>query len=386
MFLGDAAVTFLGPMKRYSLATALLACLFAALLLGAQTGSAKPPAKAPREFFGIGPQTTVTDRDAAYMKAGGIETMRVPVVWAWIQRHEDSEYDWSGLDGAVERAARRGIRVLPFIYGTPGWLAAKQTTLPIYGRARDAWRALLRAAVQRYGPGGDFWIEHSPAVAAPSEAIRRPLPIRAWQIWNEANFFYFALPASPQRYAKLVQISSPAIKSVDRGAKVLLSGLFGRPTARGARGMPADRFLKVLYRVPGIKSRFDGIALHPYAINVRGLATMAEDLREVADANRDPVPLYVTEMGWGSEDNFDEVAFEQGIGGQRRQLQAAYSYLLANRATLRLRSVYWFSWKDVTESACSFCDSVGLFRSGEGFRPKPAWHAFVKITGGRARP
>lgn len=373
-------------MKRRLPATALVACLLAVLLLAAQSAAAKPQAKTPREFFGIGPQTAVTDRDAAYMAAGGIETMRVPVVWAWIQRQEGGEYDWSGLDETVGRAARRGIRVLPFFYGTPGWLASEQTTLPIHGRARNAWRALLKAAVRRYGPRGEFWAEHSPAVAAPGEAIRRPLPIRTWQIWNEANFFYFALPASPGRYAKLVQISSPAIKSVDRGAKVLLSGLFGRPTARGSRGMPADRFLKILYRVPGIKTRFDGIALHPYAINVRGLASMARRLRRVADANRDRVPLYVTEMGWGSENNFDEVAFEQGIGGQKRQLRAAYSYLLANRAKLKLRSVYWFSWKDVPGTACSFCDSVGLFRSGDAFRPKPAWHAFVKITGGRARP
>ena len=90
-------------------------------------------------------------------------------------------------------------------------------------------------------------------------------------------------------------------------------------------------------------------------------------------------------MGWGSQNDFKQVAFEQGIHGQVKQLRAAYGYLLENRARLDLKQVYWFSWKDLPES-CSFCDSVGLFRDGTKFHPKPAWLAFVGLTGGRARP
>ena len=95
--------------------------------------------------------------------------------------------------------------------------------------------------------------------------------------------------------------------------------------------------------------------------------------------------LYVTEMGWGSQNDPDVVAFEQGIRGQVKQLKAAYGYLLENRNKLDLKQVYWFSWKDLPES-CSFCDSVGFFREGPRFRAKPAWHAFIGLTGGRARP
>ena len=89
-------------------------------------------------------------------------------------------------------------------------------------------------------------------------------------------------------------------------------------------------------------------------------------------------------MGWGSEPNFHEVAFEQGTQGQVRQLRGSYGYLLENRNRLDLKQVYWFSWKDL-QGDCNFCDSVGLFRAGQ-FKPKPAWRAFVAITGGRARP
>jgi hypothetical protein len=95
--------------------------------------------------------------------------------------------------------------------------------------------------------------------------------------------------------------------------------------------------------------------------------------------------LYITEMGWGSQNDPGVVAFEQGIRGQARELRGAYRYLIANRHRLNLKGTYWFSWKDVS-GYCNFCDSVGLFRKGPHFRPKPAWHAFVSLSGGRARP
>ena len=141
--------------------------------------------------------------------------------------------------------------------------------------------------------------------------------------------------------------------------------------------MPAAGFLAQLYRVRGIKRFFDGIALHPYAYKVRDLRRMVEQTRAVAVRNRDPgAKLYITEMGWGSENNSDVVAFEQGIRGQVRQLRGAYRYLLRNRHRLNLKAAYWFTWKD-SRYYCNFCDSVGFFREADRYRPKPAWYAFV---------
>ncbi len=386
MLQSDATATLSAPMKRRLSIALLLACLLGALFAGAQQGAARSPIRAPRGFFGIGPQTSLTDRDAAYMKAGGIESIRWPLAWAGVQPTAKGGYGWGGFDEVVTVAARHGLTVLPFLYGTPSWIARKYTKLPIdSGMARKAWAAFLEAAVKRYGPGGEFWAQHAPGAVQYAPAIPRPQPIRSWQIWNEANFFYFAYPASPQRYAKLVRISGPAIKRVDPGAKVILSGLFGEPTAHGAKGMPAARFLKILYRTPGIKSRFDGIALHPYAVDAETLEELVEALHEVTVENHDRVPLYITEMGWGSQNDFNQVAFEQGPRGQVKQLRASYGYLLANRNRLDLKQVFWFSWKDLPGS-CTFCDSVGFFRAGPKFHPKPAWHAFVALTGGRARP
>ena len=372
-------------MKRLLAAVSLCGCLVLALVVGAQSGTAKPPVPAPKGFFGIAPQGTLTDEDARYMKAGGIETVRWPLPWNGVQPTAGGPYNWAVFDPVVEVASRHGLKVLPFIYGTPAWIARKYTKLPIdSARAKQAWSTFLEAAAHRYGPGGEFWAQHGPGVQYVPE-IARPLPIRTWQVWNEANFFYFAYPASPQRYVKLLKISTPAIRRADPGAKVILSGLFGEPTAKGAKGMPAAKFLETIYRTPGIKRYFDGIALHPYAAFAQDLEVMTETLHEVTIENHDRVPLYITEMGWGSQNDFQQVAFEQGIRGQVKQLRAAYGYLLENRHRLNLKQVYWFSWKDLGGS-CSFCDSVGLFREGERFHPKPAWRAFVALTGGRPRP
>lgn len=364
------------------------------ILLLALVASLAAPSLAvalPRAFFGIAPQTALSDTDASYMKAGGIGSVRWPVNWAFVQPTAKGGYDWGSVDPAVATAARHGLTVLPFLYGTPRWLAKKPTTLPIdSGRARKAWLDFVTAAVERYGPEGEFWNEHAPAVAGTNyvPAVPRPAPIRTWQIWNEANFFYFAYPVSPSRYARLLKPTYSTIKAVDPTAKVILSGLFGNPDEEGKRGMDATKFLAALYQMPGLKSYFDAVALHPYAFHVEDLEELTEAMHEVVVDNHDAgASLYVTEMGWGSQNDPNVVAFEQGIGGQARELRNAYGYLIANRNRLHLKGTYWYSWKDNPDyTACSFCDSVGLFRSGTRFHAKPAWRTFIALTGGRARP
>lgn len=366
---------------RLKLTAAIVLACAAAFVPASSSGRIAP--SAPPSFFGIAPQTGLTDVDAEYMRAARIGSVRWPFAWGGLQPSPTDGYVWTSTDEVVATAARQGLTVLPFLYGTPSWLARRYTTLPVSNaRQRATWSAFVAAAVERYGPRGTFWAEHGPGSAEPLPHM----PIRTWQIWNEANFFYFAFPVSVSRYARTLKLARRAVKSVDGRATVLLSGLFGEPDQGGRRGMDAADFLDRLYGVPGIRADFDAIALHPYAVDAQSLAEMSEELRLVALDNRDRrAALYITEMGWGSQDNFNQVAFEQGIQGQVRQLRDSYSYLLENRRRLNLKGTYWFTWKDIAGS-CSFCDSTGLFRRGARFKPKPAWHAFVGLTRGRPRP
>ncbi len=375
-------------MKRASIAIAFAGLAIGSGLAVGLLSSPSVAQAAPRSFFGIVPQASLSEEDVTYMRVARIGSVRLPIGWESVQPTKRGGYNWEGTDREVSTIANQGLEVLPFLSGVPSWVSHRTTKLPIdNARARRGWTAFVKAAVKRYGPGGEFWTEHTPAAANPDGiVVRRPRPFHVWQIWNEANFFYFAYPVSPTRYARLLKLSYGAVKSADPRAKVLLSGLFGEPDQGGKQGMSAADFLSALYRVRGIKHYFDAVALHPYAFHVRDLERMVEQVRAVIVDNHDShAGLYLTEMGWGSQNDPDVVAFEQGIRGQARELRGAYRYMLRNRHRLNLKAAYWFTWKD-SRYYCSFCDSVGFFREGERFHPKPAWHALVGITGGRARP
>ena len=357
-------------MPRPKLAVALtlsLLCLLAPA--GAQA--------LPRGFFGIVPQTALGKEDVARMRAGGVETIRTMMPWGALAPTPGGGFQWGPTDEVVARAAEQRLEVLPFLISTPRWLARDFRVLPVdSGRQRRAWAEFVRAAVERYGSRGEFWIEHGPGSARPLPKI----PIRAWQIWNEENFFYFAKPASPTRYARLLKISHQAVRRADPRAEVVIGGLFGDPRQRPPRAMDAVDFLDRLYAVPGAKASFDGVALHPYAADTGVLRGLVEGVRRSVVRHGDRrAGLYLTEVGWGSQYNPRTVAFEVGLQGQARELRSAYRYLIGNRGRLNLRQVDWFTWKDVAGS-CNFCDSSGLFRRGEKFRPKPAWRAFVSFA------
>lgn len=352
-------------------ATAFLALCLSLSMLAPAAAQALP-----RGFFGIVPQTALGKRDLGRMRAGGVETIRMMVSWSSIESRPRGGYDWNGLDQAVALAAEQRLEVLPFLISTPRWLSHDWRVMPVdSARQRRAWGEFVAAAVERYGSRGEFWLEHGPFSQYPLPKV----PIRAWQIWNEENFFYFAKPASPTRYARLLAVSQRAIHRADPRAELVLGGLFGDPGQGPPRAWDATDFLDRLYRVRGVKANFDAVSLHPYAADTGALRSLVEGVRRTMVRHGDRrAALYLTEVGWGSQSS-SPVSFEVGLHGQARELRSAYRYLLANHRRLNLRQVDWFTWKDVTGS-CTFCDSSGLFRRGGGFRPKPAWRAFVSFA------
>lgn len=352
--------------------TALFVLCLGLLVLGPAAAQALP-----RGFFGIVPQSSIGARDTARMRSGGVETIRTMVSWAATQTSPSGDYDWSGLDKQIALAAEDHLEVLPFLYATPAWLSRDFRTLPVRSRRqRQAWAEFVGAAAERYGARGEFWREHGPASKRPLPK----LPVRAWQIWNEENFFYFADPVSPTAYARLLAITKRALNRADPRADLVLGGLFGDPGEGPPQAWDAVDFLDRLYRVPGAKANFDAVALHPYAADTGVLASLVEGVRRTMVRHGDRRSgLYLTELGWGSQNDPQVVSFEVGLHGQAGELRRAYRYLLARRHRLNLQQVDWFTWKDVSGS-CNFCDSTGLFRRGGSFRPKPAWRAFVSFA------
>jgi len=365
---------------------------FAAASVAAVALIAAPAAQAvPAKFWGVVPQATPTAEQFQRLKRGGVDSVRVPIVWNSVQPSSAAPADWSGTDALIGGATQAGIEVLPFVYGAPPWvvppavvpgtggLATAPRNLPVKtGAQRAAWQAFLRLAVARYGPNGSFWLENP-------TLLRRPL--RTWQIWNEPNFKYFVVRPNPVEYGKLVTLSNTALRSVDPGAKVVLAGLFSEPRealfkARPRQAYFGTEFLERMYEsTPGVKSKFVGAALHPYTGSYRELGEDIEAFREVMKEHGDGGKgLWITEVSWSSQPPAPNNSFAKGPAGQVTQLKGAFRLFKGKQAKWRLQRIYWFSIDDQPGS-CNFCSGSGLF--AEGFVPKRSWFAYVGFAGGR---
>jgi hypothetical protein len=338
-----------------------------ALLALPQTAAARLPSG----FIGISPQTPPSDSDYALMEEAGIKSLRLPLLWAQVEPVSPlfKPPDWSAFDLGVELGARHGMRVLPFITASPGWISPRFGLEPTGPRQLGAWAAFLRRAVRRYGPSGSFWRENPDLPYT---------PIRSWEIWNEENIVTFG-HANPVDFARLLRVSGRVIHGADPGAKVILGGLFGRPLQIPPNVGSGD-FLSRIYRARRVKPYFDGIALHPYVADAQAMLPQIRNLRRVMRKHHDSAtPLYVTELGWGS-DSF-QTRWERGMQGQARELDQAFSLLASHRTSWRIGGVWWFSWADAKD-ACQFCDSAGLLT--EQREAKPSWYRFNAWTGGNA--
>ncbi len=295
--------------RRLRLARTWIAVLTASL--AALAAMASVASAVPGNFWGVSPQAIPTVEQFQRLRAGGVDSVRIPIGWSAIQKEKDAVADFSSIDPLVSGAVQAGLEVLPFVYDSPSWVVPLATVpgshgtarapkfLPVRsGAQRSYWSSFLKLAVARYGPKGSFWAEN-PALP------KRPL--RTWQIWNEENFKYFVVRPNPAEYGKLVKLSHAAIKSVDPGAKIVLGGMFAEPREAQFKAKPAQAyfatdFLEGLYRTtPGIKTKFDGVALHPYSGDYKELTPDIEEFRAVLKRNHDAGKgLWITEIGWSS--------------------------------------------------------------------------------------
>jgi polysaccharide biosynthesis protein PslG len=369
----------LRPLRRARLWLAT----FAIAALGA-LAAANSAAALPANFWGVVPQGSQNVETLQRLKAGGVDSIRIPISWSSVQPQRGGLWNWSDADSFFAAAAAARLNVLPFLSGAPSWAVpidhrfGSSAYLPVRsGKQRSEWKRFVTQAVLRYGPHGTFWSENP---------ILPQRPIRAWQIWNEPNFKYFVARPNPAEYGKLVKLSSAAIKAADPGAQVILGGLFARPIEATFHTNPpqayfASDFLEQMYKsTPGIASKFQGYALHPYTGSWKNLTARIEEVRRVLKRNHDAGKgLWITEMGWSSEPPQPRNSFAKGLAGQARELKGAFKLLTANQRRWNVQSIYWFAINDFA-GVCNFCGGSGLFSNG---KPKPAWNAYVRFAGGR---
>ncbi len=367
--------------NKVSLGRARYAAVVAAVAATLATACATASAQAPPEFFGVVPQNKLDPASFERMAGAGVGVARLRIDWATIDSSEaPDDFYWPIFDPLVLDAARNGIRILPFLYGTPPWVArgldGRQCSgtqcapyAPRSKAALEAWARFVRGAVARYGPHGSLW-EQNPNVPR--------MPIDVWQVWNEQNSeVFFAPKPKPKRYKRLLARASRAIREADPSARVLLGGM--AELAGSERAVPASGFLADLYRLNEVRKLFDAIAPHPYGTTIGKVRSQVKMYRRATRKGGDRgIPMYVTEIGAGSADGGHN--FNLGAEGQASLLQEIYAYFESKRVPYNIETVDWFSWQDTSDSFCLWCSTSGLL--AQDGSAKPSLGAFTSFTGG----
>jgi hypothetical protein len=329
------------------------AALVAVLALLAAAAPAS--AQAPRDWLGVvadGPLTDpAADREREWDLVGGsgAATIRTAFYWWDGQPAGPGAVDFAAYDRVVLAAARRGLRTLPVVHGTPEWARERPGDFASPPRDPADFGRFLTGLVGRYGPRGSLWREQP--------GVRR-LPIRDWQIWNEPNLTrYWSQQPFARSFVRLLRASRRALRGADRRARVILAGLPNESwTALGA-----------IYRAGGRRS-FDAVALHPYTGKPRNVVRLVRFARRVMRRYGDRrKPVWVTELSWPAAKGRTDgtIGFETDDRGQARRLREGLRRLAAARRSLRIERVYWYTWLSAEGGPSSFAWS-GLRRVRDG--------------------
>ena len=327
-------------------------------------------ADVPRKFFGSS-AVLPGESDFERMSNGGLGAYRVGFNWRAAQRTRKGDYRWGGPDTLVTYAVRNGIVPTPFLYGTPRFITKSDSKVIPPTRSRAdlrLWADFARAAARRFGPDGEFWLRH-PTLPK--------VPIRKWIVWNEQNARPFWFPeADPQDYARLVKVTDRALTSVDPGARISLGGMYGYP--RDRRSMSAVRFLREVYRYPGIRKHFEIVNVHPYGSGVGTVRTQIKEIRRVMRRAGDGASeILVGEIGWatGGPKRSPSVV---GTMGQKNRLREGLEMLIDKRRRWNIDAAYVYLWRDFSlPTFCGWCPEAGVIK--ENGDAKPSWRVIKRI-------
>jgi hypothetical protein len=277
-------------------------------------------------------------------------------------------FNWAGTDRKVLAAARAGIDVLGLALRAPAWANGGSGDPFVPPSQPSDYAAYLTALITRYGPNGSLWVEHP-------EAPRRA--VRTWEIWNEPNLKdYFRAQPFAKPYAALLRAAYPAVHAADPGATVLMASMANF----------SWRDLAKLLSVPGPKLKFDAAGAHPFSGRPSNAVKIVRLNRDVLNRRGyAKVPLWLTELTWSSAKGKKTPLtqnWETTEAGQAERLRSVFKLLLAQRKSLRLARVFWYTWATVDNGSKNSFDYSGLlqYRPDGTFRAKPALAAFRAVA------
>jgi polysaccharide biosynthesis protein PslG len=241
-------------------------------------------------------------------KAAGARWVRFEVSWDHLEQTRGARTPWivDRMDVIVAAAQARGLKLLPMVWGTPGW--ANNDRSPNHAPSDPRCY-------------GDIlgWL-----------ATRYRGRISAWELWNEPNAPEFLAENSAAAYVPLLRAGYLAVKAADPGALVV----------QAAPPYNNDAWLAQTYDA-GAQAYFDVLATHPYmgpgdgapessdtgTRTMRHVSVVHELMVSRGDGNK---PIWFTEFGWSTHaqpGGVSEAAQADYLIRALRMLRAEYPYV-----------------------------------------------------------
>ena len=249
--------------------------------------------------------------------------VRVDVLASWLFPHGPDAPEWGTLDTVRAAARAHHVQVMALLSAVPAWNARCPPVTEKWYRCPPADDAAWARTVEQI-------------------AARAP-EIRYWEILNEANlknpgsgrgeYFY----GDAEEYARFLRVTSKALKRGNPKAKVVFTGVIE----------PYEAWLAQVLAEPGTVRAFD-IANAHFRGGIGKLDNMVRAAKAAFRRGGFRGPLWVTEMGYPSDQHFQWDPRYVGINPptaqheQARYLHAAIRTLLrsgARRVFITLRDL-----------------------------------------------
>ena len=184
------------------------------------------------QFLGVAPQAIPTPEQFQRLRLGGVDSVRIPIDWGAVQASRGAAINWH-FDGFPRRRRRLGgHRSVPLHHGRTA-LGGE------VGRRQPGQRP---RAAQPAGEERDAEVGlDEPASPRPSAATARTAPSgprtpgfptsrsTSGSSGTSRTSSTSSPGPNPAEYGKLLKLSTPVIKGIDPGAKVVLGGMFATP-------------------------------------------------------------------------------------------------------------------------------------------------------------
>jgi hypothetical protein len=230
---------------------------------------------------------------AMFAEAAGMHAsyIRLDVAPSLIFTSPSSPPDYSGLSRVIGLSEEYHLKVLADLFTIPYWIADCTAPVTVTTAARCGTDRL-----RAYG-------------AEIAQIVRRAYPvIEDWEVWNEPDSPSF-FTGTPRQYAWMLRTAEAAIKSVDRGERVLLGGI---------SGLSGLRWLAQVFSTPGADAShaFDVANIH-LRDALDGLYPDLSFYRAFLRQDGFAGPVWVTEHGYPSNSGYQYDA--NYAGGQDAQ-------------------------------------------------------------------